>query len=143
MDMIQIHDVTESVSLKGFQEVLLNLYSRLKLEGRVTIRLGDESEGRRLNSQYRNLDYATDVLSFPMSESLPDGLYLGDIFICLPVARLQAESAGRSLKAELLTLMIHGLLHLAGYDHETDDGEMTRLQENLEKEIEMDIPSGD
>jgi len=143
MDMIQIHDVTESVSLKGFQEVLLNLYSRLKLEGRVTIRLGDESEGRRLNSQYRNLDYATDVLSFPMSESLPDGLYLGDMFICLPVARLQAESAGHSLKAELLTLMIHGLLHLAGYDHETDDGEMTRLQENLEKEIEMDIPSGD
>lgn len=136
--MIQIHDGTGSIRLEGYQELVSKAYSRLGLAGRVAIRIGDEAEGRDLNRLYRGLDYPTDVLSFPMAETLPDEEhYLGDIFICLPVAVRQAEAGNRPLRAELLTLMIHGLLHLAGHDHETDGGEMMQLQDQLERALDI------
>ncbi|MBZ0111158.1 MAG: rRNA maturation RNase YbeY [Thermoanaerobaculia bacterium] len=87
---------------------------------------------RELNREYRHRDKATDVLSFP-GESTPEGDYLGDICISIPTARRQAMAAGHGLDFELRVLLLHGVLHCLGYDHETDGGEMERLEKRLRK----------
>jgi len=110
---------------------------QLKLTGIVTVKIGGEEESRELNNTYRKKDYPTDVLSFPLNEKLPGGFYIGDIFICYAIAERQAEENEVSIEEELLTLMIHGILHLAGYDHEEDDGEMLELQDKLLDELEI------
>jgi len=95
-----------------------------------TVRFTTEREMRRLNRTFRGKDYPTDVLSFP-GEETPDGVHLGDVVICVPVARLQAEQAGHGAGRELAILLLHGVLHCLGHDHETDDGTMERLEETL------------
>ena len=107
------------------------ILTHLKLDGDITIKLSNKDESRALNLQYRKKDYATDVLSFPINENFPDSFYIGDILICYPVAEEQAESGKISLKNELSALICHGILHLAGYDHEEDSGEMFILQDEL------------
>jgi probable rRNA maturation factor len=82
-----------------------------------------DAEMRRLNSEWRGKDYATDVLSFPGAAP-----YLGDIAISNARARSQAATLGHSLEHEICILMLHGLLHLKGLDHETDDGRMARAE---------------
>ena len=114
--------------------------------GEVTIALVSDARMRTLNRTYRNKDYATDVLSFPARVKprgkspgvSPDGgqlgqRFLGDIVIAAGVAARQAEEAGHPAATELKVLALHGLLHLLGYDHETDAGEMARLEARLRK----------
>lgn len=100
-------------------------------DGTIVIKLGDREESKNLNLQYLEKDYPTDVLSFPFNEELPDGFYIGDIFICYPIAEIQAKENNVSLQEELFRLIVHGILHLIGYDHEKDTGEMETLQEQL------------
>ena len=100
-------------------------------EGTIVIKLGDREESKNLNLQYLGKNYPTDVLSFPFNEELPDGFYIGDIFICYPIAKIQAKENNVSLQEELFRLMVHGILHLQGYDHEKDTGQMETLQEQL------------
>lgn len=85
---------------------------------------------RELNKKYRNRNYATDVLSFPAG----GGDYLGDVVICTEIAREQARG---SLLNELQVLSLHGLLHLLGYDHEVDQGEMDHLESALRREFKL------
>jgi rRNA maturation RNase YbeY len=88
------------------------------------------------NKMYRNKDYPTDVLSFPVNESVPgEGLYLGDILISMQNTAEQASQKGHSLGTELQILLLHGMIHLLGYDHETDSGEMDRLERRLRKHL--------
>jgi probable rRNA maturation factor len=87
---------------------------------------------RRLNREFRGRDAATDVLSFPGGES-PEGRYLGDVAISVPTARRQALAAGHSLERELRRLLLHGVLHCLGYDHEADDGAMDRMERRLRR----------
>jgi len=88
------------------------------------------------NKMYRNKDYPTDVLSFPVTESVPgEGLYLGDILISMQNTAEQASEKGHSLGTELQILLLHGLIHLLGYDHETDSGEMDRLERRLRQHL--------
>jgi probable rRNA maturation factor len=95
--------------------------------GEVTVALISDERMRTLNRAYRGKDYATDVLSFPV-----DGKpFLGDIAIAAGVAQRQADEAGHPLATELRVLALHGLLHLLGYDHERDRGEMTRAEARL------------
>ena len=75
---------------------------------------------RRLNARYAGDDFATDVLAFPMMEDDEESLLLGDVVVCPEVATANAEKAGSSLDAELRTLIVHGTLHLLGYDHQND-----------------------
>lgn len=89
---------------------------------------------RTLNRRYRRQDRATDVLAFPAPASGPGGL-LGDIVISLPYAARQARRRGEPLAAELDRLLLHGYLHLLGYDHETDDGEMESLEDRLRRRL--------
>lgn len=88
--------------------------------GRVTVVLTDDETLHRLNRAFRGIDGPTDVLSFDMRDQAGDDL-AGEVYISLPYARRKASKRGRSLQAEVLHLTVHGVLHLAGYDHETED----------------------
>jgi len=104
--------------------------------GSVAIALVADGRMRQLNRRYRRRDYATDVLSFPADPAAgphPQTRSLGDIVIARGVARRQAREAGHPEAAELRLLALHGLLHLLGYDHEGDRGEMARVEQRLRK----------
>src|SRR5215207_7522322 len=99
----------------------------------ATIAFVSDKTIRNLNQQFRGIDKPTDVLSFP--DDGPDGLNLGDIAVAVQTAAVQAKENGLSLNGELAQLILHGLLHLSGYDHETDNGEMNRLELKLRKKL--------
>ena len=103
----------------------------------LTIVLAGDAAVRSLNRTFRSKDKTTDVLSFPSGGGrLPDGSRpLGEIVISVPQAARQARKAGHSLARELRILLIHGYLHLLGYDHEVDDGRMMRLQSRLAQRL--------
>lgn len=94
------------------------------------VRFASDRELRRFNRELRGKDYPTDVLSFPGDETV-EGRYLGDVLISVPVARRQATERGHSVDRELQILLLHGVLHCLGHDHETDDGAMERLERKL------------
>lgn len=88
----------------------------------VSVRVVDEVEGRALNLSYRHKDYATNVLSFPSEWSPPGGQrFIGDLALCAPVVTREAVEQGKALKAHYAHLCIHGVLHLLGFDHESDE----------------------
>jgi len=96
---------------------------------------GDERI-RELNQRYRDREGATDVLSFPDGELLPSGRVLqGEIVISLDTARRQAEALRHGELRELSELVLHGVLHLVGYDHDRDHGEMNELEVALREEL--------
>ncbi len=100
-----------------------------RARGAMTVALVSDSRVRALNQRYRRENAATDVLSFPADEP---GV-LGDVVIATGVARRQARQAGHPLQTEIRVLALHGLLHLLGYDHERDDGQMARLERRLRR----------
>ncbi|MCX6551900.1 MAG: rRNA maturation RNase YbeY [Acidobacteria bacterium] len=100
-----------------------------RARGEVSVAFVSDARLRALNRTYRHKDYATDVLSFPGDS--PG--FLGDIVIATGVARRQARRAGHTLGAEARVLALHGLLHLIGYDHETDRGTMARAEARLRR----------
>jgi probable rRNA maturation factor len=95
----------------------------------MTVAVASDARVRALNRRFRREDTTTDVLSFPSDEAG----YLGDVVISLGVAARQARAAGHSIDTELRVLALHGLLHLLGYDHERDDGQMARLERRLRR----------
>ena len=115
-----------------------------RTRGRVSIAIVSDAAMRRLNLRYRGVDTATDVLSFPAGDaSVTQGKhlpFLGDLAIARGVAARQARACGHSLRVEIRVLALHGLLHLLGYDHEVDAGEMARLEDRLRRRA--GLPSG-
>jgi probable rRNA maturation factor len=138
--MINIQ-VKRSVKLPVGKSILINAAQvTLDMENAVygseiTIVVGNDALLRQLNRKYREIDAATDVLSFPSSEPDPDtqSLYIGDIIISLPRAQEQASSGGHSVAEELQLLVVHGTLHLLGYDHlePADTGKMQAAQDKI------------
>lgn len=104
-----------------------------KLDLSVTVAFVSDSKIRGLNKQFRGIDKATDVLSFPSDETGE----LGDIAISLDTASRQAKENKLTLNEEIAQLILHGLLHLSGHDHETDNGEMNRLELKLRKKLKI------
>jgi len=95
----------------------------------LSLSLVGKTRMRSLNRKYRGRDYPTDVLAFPMeSPGGPTTVFLGDVVICLPVAIGQASRFDNTPDQEILRLLIHGTLHLLGYDHERSPREATRMQ---------------
>ena len=91
-------------------------------ESELTVRIVDEEEGRELNKHWRKKDYATNVLSFPIGEALEGTpLMLGDIVICAPVVKREALEQTKEEEAHWAHMVVHGVLHLQGYDHEMPD----------------------
>ena len=107
----------------------IELVAPARARGVIAVAVVPDRRIRELNHRYRGKNVATDVLSFPADEPGQ----LGDIVIALDVARRQAKSAGHSLATEFRVLALHGLLHLLGYDHERDNGEMRRLEQRLRR----------
>jgi probable rRNA maturation factor len=107
-----------------------------RANGAVNVALVSDARVRTLNRTYRRTDRATDVLSFPANPEsrVPNpGRFLGDIVIARGVARRQAREAGHAERTELKILALHGLLHLLGYDHERDEGRMSRFEHRLRR----------
>jgi probable rRNA maturation factor len=116
----------------------------------LSIVLVDDQEIRRLNREYRGIDRSTDVLSFaqqenidpqlvqPHSEDAAFPLVLGDVILSIETAQKQAQERRKSFEAELYFLLIHGILHLLGYDHQTDDDAhvMKQLEQDVLRELE-------
>jgi probable rRNA maturation factor len=98
----------------------------------LTLRFVDAEEGRALNRSYRGKDYATNVLTFAYAESEDDPVS-GDIVLCCPVVEREALEQGKPLDAHYAHLVVHGVLHAQGYDHENDDE--AREMEGIETEV--------
>lgn len=103
-------------------------------DGELSLRIVDAEEGRALNRDYRDKDYATNVLSFPAE--LPAGVplpILGDLVLCAPVIAREAEEQGKPLKHHYAHMLVHGVLHLLGHDH-MDEAEAEAM-EAIEREV--------
>ena len=98
-------------------------------QSELSLNLVGDGRMRRLNREYRKKDRTTDVLAFAMRESAsPVSALLGDVVISVPTAQRQAKEGGRSLSEELAWLLVHGVLHLCGYDHERNEAEARRMK---------------
>ena len=102
--------------------------------GTVTVVVTTDRLIRRLNRTWRDVDKATDVLSFPAGDDPGPARHLGDLVISRETAARQARHEGHSLATELRVLALHGLLHLLGYDHERDSGRMARIERRLRRQ---------
>ena len=122
-------------------------YEDVESNCEVSVTFTDNEGIRALNAEYRNIDRATDVLSFPLinydeGEELEDEVMLGDIVLSLERAREQAEEFGHSFERECAFLCAHSTLHLLGYDHELsdeDDADMRRRQSEIMKKLGLEI----
>ncbi len=121
---------------------LEEFYERARLEMKfppesVTVQFIGDDAMARLNKTFRHKRGPTDVLSFPANGSKPNAKseYVGDIAISPATARRNARRFARPLADELRILILHGMIHLAGYDHETDHGEMDRLERRLRRRL--------
>lgn len=144
---IENHQRVVRVQVRPLELFLQRVKDELGLRGDcVAVRLIRDGEMARLNGKYRGKKRATDVLSFPMEERRkPElrgnpkrkqrGAFLGDIAISPVVARRNARALGRKLMEELQILVLHGVLHLLGYDHEADRGEMERVEMRLRRRL--------
>lgn len=123
-----------------FTEQVVNFINESKGKS-LSIAFVSDKRIKELNKIFRDKNYATDVLSFPYEPDQFDFLetenFLGDIVISLETAQKQAAENSLSLEAEVKQLILHGILHLCGYDHETDEGEMNELELNLRNKLKI------
>jgi probable rRNA maturation factor len=120
---------------RDLNRFLASVLEVLGLTGEFSVLLTGDEQLRALNLQFRGKDKPTDVLSFPALAQTG-----GDLAISLETAAVQAAEHGHTLQMEIKILMLHGLLHLAGYDHERDKGQMRRRETLLRKQF--DLPAG-
>jgi probable rRNA maturation factor len=106
-----------------------------RLRGMVTVMLTDNREIRALNLRFKGKDRATDVLSFPAPIFVRG--FAGDIVISAEIAAKNARALGHSVSDEVRILVLHALLHLAGYDHDSDHGEMARREQLMRKRLQL------
>jgi probable rRNA maturation factor len=136
--MIILHKPVPGVT-EGYLNAFVTKAKRaVGVRGSVNILLTNNRELRALNRQFRGKDKPTDVLSFP-SEVVGARRFVGDIAISVEIAAKNAKRLGHSTADEVRILILHALLHLAGYDHETDDGEMARTEEKLRGKLKLPI----
>lgn len=110
----------------------------VQLRGMVTVLITSNAEMKKLNLYFRNKNKATDVLSFAACRG-PKNDIAGDVAISVEIARENAKTLGHSVSDEIKILILHGILHLAGYDHETDDGEMAAKENRLRKVLRLPV----
>ncbi|ADW69994.1 rRNA maturation RNase YbeY [Granulicella tundricola] len=126
-----------SLSKSGLARFLNRAREAVGLDGEVEVLLTSDVEIKRLNKAFRGKNKATDVLSFPAPEEF-EGV-AGDLAVSLDTAAKQAAEHGHGLRDEVRILLLHGLLHLAGEDHETDSGEMAAREAELRKELGLPV----
>ncbi len=148
---IKVDEALEAFVVQVVEKVLA--YEQCEEAFEVSISFVNNQEMRKLNKEYRNIDKETDVLSFPLvefieeelntededAEYIEEEIALGDIVISMEKAAEQSEEYGHSFKRELAFLLVHGMLHLLGYDHdeEASEGEIFDKQEEILKNMEI------
>lgn len=128
---------------RDFSSLGLTVLRRLGFNtGELGVSFVDPEEMERLNRQFMDRAGPTDVLSFPLDADDADidgdgeiPRLLGDVIICPEIAAVQAPALGNTVREELCLLLIHGILHIAGYDHEIDEGQMDKIQTQLFAEL--------
>jgi len=120
---------------RGLEAFLAEATRLAQVRGSVSALLTGDTEVRRLNREFRGKDKATDVLSFPGGDGMGRVRIAGDLAISVETAAREAQQRGHTLDLELRVLLLHGVLHLSGYDHETDSGEMARKEDLLRKKL--------
>src|ERR1700691_2374599 len=125
---------------RDLNRFLVKATEALGLAGDFSVLLTGDEQLRAMNLQFRGVDKPTDVLSFQALPEAANGGQGGDLAISLNTAAIQAADHGHTLQMEVKVLILHGLLHLAGYDHERDQGQMRRRETRLRKQFAL--PSG-
>ncbi len=134
--VIVLEHKTQAVSVRALSLFAAKARRALGLAGEVNVRITSDRELRELNRRFRWKDRPTDVLSFP--SDMPK--LAGDIAISADIAAANAAEIGHPPETELKILILHGMLHLAGYDHETDNGDMQSRETELRRQL--GLPSG-
>jgi probable rRNA maturation factor len=124
------------LSRAGLGRFLRVAQTAVGLRGEVSVLLADDRMLRKLNREWRGKDKATDVLSFPAMKEMAE-MYAGDLAVSLETAKRQAKEQKHELRDEVRVLLLHGLLHLSGMDHEVDGGEMAALEAELRAKLRM------
>lgn len=127
---------TSLLSKSGLSRFVNRARALVGVSGEVEVLLTSDAEIRRLNRAFRGKNKATDILSFPTPAEIAQE-HAGDLAISLDTAARQAADHGHTLKDELRILILHGLLHLAGEDHETDRGEMAAREQALRRQLRL------
>jgi len=125
------------LSASGLMRFVNRARAAVGLEGEVHVLLAKDATLRRLNRSFRGKNTATDVLSFPAGGGNASGV-AGDLAISLETAERQAKQFDHSLRDEVRVLLLHGVLHLAGFDHEKDAGEMAAREAELRRELGLE-----
>lgn len=128
--------IHSELSTSGLTRFLNRARVAVGLDGEVEVLLADDATLWRLNKSFRGKNKSTDVLSFPTPAEIAHA-HAGDLAISLETAARQAANYGHTLRDEVRILLLHGLLHLAGEDHETDDGEMAAREAALRRELRL------
>jgi len=125
---------------------VFNVLGRDMMAYEVCVRIVSEQEIQTLNKSFRNMDSATNVLAFPQQVDLEDGTsLLGDIVICAPIVAVEAKAQAKEVTAHFAHLVVHGMLHLLGYDHIVDGEaeEMESMEIQILKGLGIEDPYGD
>ncbi|HKN22638.1 MAG TPA: rRNA maturation RNase YbeY [Terracidiphilus sp.] len=129
-----------STLARTLAQFLKRAQSEVRLRGQVTVLLTSDAAMRDLNARFRGKNQPTDVLSFPSEHSVRGTENVaGDVAISVETAQRQSAEQGHTLATEIKVLMLHGLLHLAGHDHETDAGEMQRREHSLRARLGLPL----
>ena len=134
-DMVILRQPVAGTSREALERFAGRARRAAGLRGEVNVLVTGDAELRRLNRRFRHKDEPTDVLSFA---GLDDS-FVGDIAISAATASRNARRLGHSPAQELKVLLLHGVLHLAGYDHETDDGKMARKEQRLRRKLGLPL----
>jgi probable rRNA maturation factor len=125
-------------SARTLSAFLREAQAAVRLKGAVSVLLTTDAKIKTLNRDFRRKNKATDVLSFPAAE-VSRGEVAGDLAISVDTARRQSGEQGHPLSTEIKVLILHGLLHLVGYDHETDTGQMARRERLLRARLNLPL----
>ncbi|HST79542.1 MAG TPA: rRNA maturation RNase YbeY [Verrucomicrobiae bacterium] len=128
--MIILDRKADFVNPAALQRFARRAQTMTRVKGEVAVLITSRRKVQALNRRFRNKEKATDVLSFPSRQG-------GDIAICFEIARQNAARLGHSVIDEIKVLVLHGMLHLAGYDHETDSGQMARAEARMRARLKL------
>jgi probable rRNA maturation factor len=135
--MIILRKAAPGVSEAALARFLTRARRAAGVRGSVNVLITNSLELRALNRRFRGKDKPTDVLSFPSQFAMPG--FAGEIAISLAIAREDAGKLGHAVMDELKILVLHGVLHLGGHDHESDQGEMARLEASLRRKLRLPV----
>ena len=136
--MITIEKEVEGIKESTLKRFMGEAQKAVGLTGEVSVLLTSNRQMRQLNRCFRGKDKPTDVISFPAVDAVSHKI-AGDLAISVDIAAANAKSFGHTTDEEVRVLILHGLLHLAGYDHEKDKGEMARKEERLREKLGLPL----